>query len=94
MTEIIHKVQLVNGEFTAQEASEVVNSLLNEKNSFHRLHRLGLNEANVGCDTSFDGSRISELKQEKEDFKVVYQEANAAGKRIRIKGILEVEIID
>jgi len=94
MTEVTHKVQLVNGEFTAQEASEVVNSLLNEKISFHRLHRLSLNEANVGCDTSFDGSRISELKQEKEDFKAIYQEANAAGKKVRIKGILEVEIID
>ncbi|MCH3884510.1 hypothetical protein [Tenacibaculum aquimarinum] len=94
MIEVTHKVQLVNGDFTATEAQEVVNSLLNEKISFHRLHRLGMTEANNDCDTSFDGSRISELRQEKEDFKAFYQEALAAGKKVRINGILNVEIID
>lgn len=93
-TKIIHKVQLVNGEFTPQEASEVVNSLLNEKVSFHRLNRLSMNEANIDCDTSFDGSRIDELKQEKEDFKTFYTEALADGKRVRISGNLNVEVID
>lgn len=93
-TKVIHKVQLVDGEFTAQEASEVVNALLNEKISFHRLHRLGMNEANMDCDTSLDGSRIDELKQEKEDFKTFYAEALANGKKVRISGKLDVEIID
>lgn len=93
-TKTIHKVQLVNGDFTAQEASEVVNSLLNEKISFHRLHRLGKTEANVNCDTSFDGSRIDELKQEKEEFKTFCAEALADVKRVRISGNLNLEVID
>lgn len=93
-TKVIHKVQLVDGEFTTQEASEVVNALLNEKISFHRLHRLGMNEANMDCDTSFDGSRIDQLKQEKDDFKTFYKEAMVDGERVRITGNLNVEIID
>ena len=94
MTEVTHKVQLVNSDFTATEAQEVVNTLLNEKISFHRLHRLGMTEANTDCDTSFDGSRINELRQEKEDFKAFYKGAFATGKKVRINGILNIEILD
>ncbi|WP_430412684.1 hypothetical protein [Kordia sp.] len=93
-TDVTHKVQLVDGKFTAMEASDVINSLLDEKINFHKIHRLSMCEGNVDSDTTFDDSRLAQLIREKENFKAVYQEAKREGKQFRINGILEVEIID
>jgi hypothetical protein len=92
-TEVTHKVQLVDGKFTAMEASDVINSLIDEKINFHKIHRLSMCEGNVDSDTTFDDGRVAELLSEKESFREIYQEAKRAGKQVRINGILEVEII-
>ncbi|WP_298423617.1 hypothetical protein [uncultured Kordia sp.] len=93
-TEVTHKVQLVDGKFTAMEALDVINSLLDEKINFHKIHRLAMCEGNIDSDTGFDDSRMAQLLREKENFSAMYQEAKRAGKQFRINGILEVEIID
>ncbi|NAS30982.1 hypothetical protein GTQ40_08385 [Flavobacteriaceae bacterium R38] len=91
---VTHKVKLVDGVFTPSEASDVINSLINEKINFHKLHRLSMYEGNVNSDTSYDDGRVTQLKKEKADFNLIYQEAKLAGKEVRIHGTLEVEIID
>ncbi len=93
-TEVTHKVKLVDGKFTAMEAKEVINSLIDEKINFHKIHRLALCEGDVNTDTTFDDSRVGQLMREKEDFREVYLEAKRAGKQVRIHGTLEIEIID
>ncbi|PTX62738.1 hypothetical protein C8N46_102138 [Kordia periserrulae] len=93
-TEVMHKVKLVDGKFTALEAKEVINSLIDEKINFHKIHRLALCEGNEKSDTTFDDSRVGELMREKEDFREIYMEAKKAGKQLRIQGTLEIEIID
>lgn len=93
-TDVTHKVQLVDGKFTAMEASDVINSLIDEKINFHKIHRLSMCEGNVDSDTAFDDSRVAQLQREKESFREIYQEAKRAGKQLRINGILEIEIID
>lgn len=93
-TDVLHKVQLIEGSFTATEGLDVINSLINEKINFHKLHRLSMCEGNMNSDTSYDDGRVSQLLQEKEDFKQLFQEAQASGKKFRINGIIEVEMID
>ncbi|WP_046757925.1 hypothetical protein [Kordia jejudonensis] len=93
-TEVTHKVQLVDGKFTAMEASDVINALLDEKINFHKIHRLSMCEGDVLSDTTFDDSRLAQLIREKENFRAVYQEAKRAGKQLRINGVLKIEIID
>jgi len=93
-TEVLHKVQLIDGTFTSSEGLDVINSLINEKINFHKLHRLSMCEGNMNSDTSYDDSRVTELFQEKEDFKKIFQEAQASGKRFKINGIIEIEMID
>ncbi|SHI42544.1 hypothetical protein [Aquimarina spongiae] len=93
-TEVLHKVQLVDGVFTPSEAADVINSLIREKINFHKLHRLSLCEGNINSDTQYDDSRVQELLQEKEDFKTIHKEALIAGKRVKISGVLEIEVID
>lgn len=93
-TEVMHKVKLVDGKFTALEAKEVINALIDEKINFHKIHRLALCEGNENSNTSFDDSRVGQLMREKEDFREIYMEAKRAGKQLRIQGTLEIEIID
>ena len=93
-TEVMNKVQLIDGVFTPSEASDLINTLIREKVNFHNLHRLSMCEGNMNSDTSFDDGRVSELLKEKDAFKAIYHEAKLARKKLKINGILDVEIID
>jgi len=92
-TEVIHKVQLIEGDFTPSESLDVINSLLREKINFHKIHRLQMCEGNAESNTSLDDSRVSQLMKEIEDFKSIYQEAKASKKNVRINSIIEIELI-
>jgi hypothetical protein len=92
--EVLHKVQLVDGIFTPSEASDVISSLIREKINFHKLHRLSICEGDVNSDTDYDDSRVILLSQERTEFKVICREAKLMGKKIKIKGTLEIEITD
>lgn len=94
ITDILHKVQLIDGEFTPSEACFLINTLIEEKINFHKLHRLSICEGNILSDTTFDDSRVEELIEEKDAFRRLYQEAKTAGKKLKINGVLEVEILD
>lgn len=92
--DLLHQVKLIDGDFTPSEASDVLSALIREKINFHKLHRLSMCEGNIYSDTSFDDSRVAQLSRAKAEFDVFCQEARSAGKKIRINGILDVEIID
>jgi hypothetical protein len=87
-----HKVQLVDVICTP---ADVINSLIiKEKISFHKLHRrLSMSEGNITSDPIYDDSRITELTDEKKEFKPICRERNLMGKKIKINGTLEIEII-
>lgn len=91
---ITQKVRLVDGIFAPSEAFDIVNSLIREKINVHKLHRLSISEGDIHSDTKFDDSRVSQLLQEKENFKPIYKEAMLGGKRLKISGVLNIEIID
>lgn len=92
--EVLTKVQLVDSTFSPSEAADVVSSLIREKINFHKLHRLSLCEGNINSDTGYDDSRVVELTAERKAFKEICNEAKLMGKKIKINGILEIEIID
>lgn len=92
--DVMQKVNLVDGVFTVSEARDVINALLKEKINFHKVHRLSLCEGNENSNTAFDDSRLSQLIRAKEEFKYICDDAKAAGKRFRISGILDLELID
>jgi hypothetical protein len=92
--DVLTKVQLVDSTFSPSEASDVVSSLIREKINFHKLHRLSMCEGNVNSDTNYDDSRVVELELERKEFKEICREAKLMGKRIKINGVLEIEIID
>lgn len=91
-TSTIQKIQLVDGEFTVSEASDVVLSLLNEKINFHKLQRLSWCEGSQTADTKFPDGRIAELEHEKSVAKEFFADARAKGKTIKIDGILNISL--
>ncbi len=84
------KIRLIDGEFTPNEAADIINALLDKKINFHKLQRLALWEGNVNANCSFPNSRIQELEMEKSAFKNFLKEAREEGAMLTIKGNLEI----
>lgn len=90
--ETIQKIQLVDGEFTVSEATDVVMSLIDEKLNFHKLQRLALSEGFSGADTEYPDGRIGELEHEKAVAIEFLKDARKSGAKITINGTLEISI--
>lgn len=87
-------IQLVKGAFTASEAFDVINALIDEKINFHKIQRLQIWEGNHVCKTDHLDDRITELKQEKELARDFILKAKAKGSKLKINGILEITTAD
>jgi len=85
-------IRLVDGEFTASEASFIVQALLDEKINFHKLQRLSMLEGDTNCNTSFDTDRIDELKNEKIISKEFFSQIRKQNLRLKITGNLKITI--
>lgn len=86
------KIQLVKGEFTPSEASDVIMNLINEKINFHKLQRLQMWEGNHKCNTGELDGRIGELEKEKEIAREFINSISALGENLEINGILEITV--
>jgi len=91
-TEITQKIQLVEGDFTVSEASDVVESLIDEKLNFHKLQRLSLSEGHSGANTDYPDGRIGELEREKKIAQAFFAEARKIGATVKINGTLEISL--
>jgi hypothetical protein len=93
VTEVENKtqtIQLVKGEFTPSEASDIVMSLINEKINFHKLQRLQMWEVNHKCNSERIDSRIHELEKEKTIASQFINSLRHSGKNLKINGTLEI----
>lgn len=88
------KINLIDGTFTASEASDIINSVLNVKINFHKIHRLSITEGNENDDCKFDNGRIKELMDEKTIAKDFFSQARLQGKKLKMTSIINIEIED
>lgn len=86
------KIQLVKGDFTPSEASDVIFSLINEKINFHKLQRLQMWEGNHKCKTDQLDGRIGELEKEREIAREFINSLRGLGQNLKINGILEISV--
>lgn len=84
------KIQLVKGDFTPSEASDIIMNLINEKINFHKLQRLQMWEGNHKCSTDQLDGRIGELQKEKEIALEFINSIRGLGKNLKINGTLEI----
>lgn len=87
---ITQKIQLVNGIFTPTEAAQVILNLIEQKINFHKIQRLQKWEANHNFNTETIDRRIKELKKEKRIAQEFMDQSNAAGKDVKINGVVEL----
>jgi len=82
---------LVRGDYTKEEASDILLNLLNYKINFHEL-RCFSQEIQTGEANPYSLQRLSELKAEREA--LVSLLAAVQEGRLRIKSVIQVELID
>ena len=90
MTEVIQKVQLVEGTFSPSEASDIITALIGEKINFHKLQRLSLTEGSSLANCSYADGRIKELLEEKKIAKEFLKLARNEKMNVKINGTLEI----
>ncbi len=88
------KIQLIEGQFTPSEASDIICGMLTEKIKFHKVQRLS--EFIGNCESSDTDShrRIAELEEERRKMKAFAAEARATGSKITISGTLQMSMED
>ncbi len=87
---IQQEIQLVKGEFTPSQASEIINSLINQKINYHKLEGLQRWERNHQYDQEPLNRRIEELENEKIRAEEFISKIKDEGKNLKINGILEL----
>ena len=85
-------IQLVDGTFTPSEALDVITSLIDQKINFHKLQRISWYEKNENCETKYPDDRIEELMREKEIAKNFLNPVRGTHAKIRIDGILKIQV--
>jgi uncharacterized protein with FMN-binding domain len=88
------KINLIDGSFTASEASDIINSVLQVKINFHKLQRLSVTEGNQKDECTYDSSRIAELMNEQSVAKEFFSQARLEGKKLKMSSIIKIEIED
>ncbi|WP_299164368.1 hypothetical protein [uncultured Eudoraea sp.] len=88
------KIQLIKGEFTPSEASDVIIALIDEKINFHKIQRLQLWEGNHKYETNQLDGRINELREEKRIAKEFISNTRGLGRNLKINGVLQITVAE
>ncbi|PVX46220.1 hypothetical protein C8C85_2047 [Flavobacterium sp. 103] len=86
-------IQLVKGDFTVSDASDIMMSLIDEKINFHQKQRLQKWEQNHENNLGEIEERIKQLEKEKTVIQTFMLNAKNYHNTIAINGILEISII-
>ncbi|WP_298237849.1 hypothetical protein [uncultured Algibacter sp.] len=88
------EIKLIDGCFTASEAADVINSVLDIKINFHKLQRLSRTEGNASDVCEYDSERIIKLIDAKHDAKAYFKDARLKGKKLKIESIITIQVQD
>ncbi len=83
---------LVKGDFTPEDASEILNHMLNKKINFHQCRNFG-QIIRLGESDEKSEIRIEELKSCQESINEIIKNAESIGKNVRIKTEISIELI-
>lgn len=80
MQDKLTPIKLIEGQFTALEASDLLTTLIDEKINFHKINRLKRYEVNHTDEGKLDNSRIDQLKAEKNNLRAFFKNPEQRGK--------------
>ncbi|AFL85132.1 hypothetical protein Belba_2583 [Belliella baltica DSM 15883] len=84
-------VKLVDGEFTPDQAMEILRALIDQKINYHKIENQQNWERNHNIDSEPFFKRIQELEEEKKNIYQYISNLKKEGKSIEIKGVLTVK---
>jgi hypothetical protein len=82
--------RLISGEFSTDEAREVLMTLIEDKIGFHERNNWSRREHQL--DTDDGEKRIAALRQTKADIIALLESANEAGKKLSINCNIEISL--
>lgn len=88
-----HTVKLIDGQFTPDEATRVLLSLLNDKIKHHSIEVFSFEERNGKRETR-SKERIEELKTSIDEIKSLLKTAKKTSKTLMIKSEIEICFLD
>jgi hypothetical protein len=83
---------LVRGDFSPEEALDILTHLISAKINFHDLRSFSL-QVRFGMVDENAALRTKELKESREAVKELIREASAQGKNLRINSSISIELI-
>ena len=87
-------IQLVHGEFTPAQASDVMSSLISQKINYHKLEGLQNWERNHKYDQEPLKNRIKELEDAMKRTKDFIAELKDNGKNVKIDGVIKISVVE
>lgn len=86
------KIKLIDGLFSAKEAADIIDAVLNIKINHHKLKRLSITEGNSEDLCEYDTGRIDELLKAKQDAKEYFNNVKDFGGKLRIKSMIDITL--
>lgn len=93
-TQVMKKMQFVDGEFTPGEAKDIVNKIIEDQTNFYKLQHLSHwigNNHSAYVDTVQNSRKLEDCKCELAE---LIEEANARGCKVRLSAEFNISIED
>jgi ERCC4-type nuclease len=87
-----HTEDLVRGEYSVEDAREIITNLIHQKINFHNLKDFSSKERFGEADAN-SLKRIEELKQSRKQILEIIDAAKEAGKTVKINSNITIELI-
>jgi|GEM_PF-3085162 len=85
-TEILQEVQFVDENLSPSEARDVVNKVINDQIKFYKLKNLSNWIKDDHCDQDCMLNKVEELKQTRQGFLTLINEAKSKGQGVKLSG--------
>jgi hypothetical protein len=85
--------ELIQGEFTPDDAQDIVINLIQKKINFHSTRNFGNFIRFGSADEEWSLKRIADLKQSEEEIRKLINQAKKEGKNLKIQSNISIEFI-
>lgn len=89
----VEKLKLIEGEFSDEEAKEILTSIFSSKINFHNIKNWSSNER-YGTDDEIAQKRVPELRKEMEKLLELLSDAKAKKRRLVITSEINITLLD
>ncbi|MEJ8818635.1 hypothetical protein [Lacibacter sp. H407] len=84
---------LIDGQFTPEDARELLIDLFSRKTNFHEIQNFSANER-FGKDDPFHINRIDALTKSMDQLNNLFREVDGSGKKLVIRSVVSIAVSD